>query len=63
MPGLPHTAIYTDNESRKDELARNMLEGRPPESLNFLRQLKNDGRYDKIYNKWFEDDAWMKDLQ
>ena len=40
MPGLPHTAIYTDNESRKDELARNLLEGRPPESLNFLRQLK-----------------------
>lgn len=36
MPGLPHTAIYTDNESRKDELARNLLEGRPPQALNFL---------------------------
>lgn len=30
---------------------------------NFLNQIKNDGTYDKIYSKWFEDDAWMKDLQ
>lgn len=30
---------------------------------NFLNQAKNDGTYDKIYNKWFNDDAWMKDLQ
>jgi len=30
---------------------------------NFLNQVKNDGTYDKIYSKWFEDDAWMKDLQ
>jgi molybdate transport system ATP-binding protein len=37
MPGLPHTAIYTDNESRKDELARNLLDGRPPDQLSFLQ--------------------------
>lgn len=30
---------------------------------NFSNQIKNDGTYDKIYGKWFEDDAWMKDLQ
>ncbi len=30
---------------------------------NFLNQVKNDGTYDKIYKKWFEDDAWMKELQ
>ncbi len=30
---------------------------------NFLNQVKNDGTYDKIYKKWFQDDAWMKDLQ
>ncbi len=30
---------------------------------NFLNQVKNDGTYDKIYHKWFEDDAWMKSLQ
>ncbi len=30
---------------------------------NFLRQMKNDGRYDRIYNKWFGSDKWYKDLQ
>ncbi len=40
MPGLPHTAIYTNNESRKDDLARDLLSGQPPEALNFLRGLR-----------------------
>ncbi len=30
---------------------------------NFMNQVKNDGTYDKIYQKWFIDDAWMKELQ
>ena len=30
---------------------------------NFLVQVKNDGTYDKIYKKWFLNDAWLKDLQ
>ncbi|MDK2955950.1 MAG: polar amino acid transport system substrate-binding protein [Desulfovibrionales bacterium] len=30
---------------------------------NFLSQLKNDGRYDAIYNKWIKGTAWMKDIQ
>jgi len=30
---------------------------------NFMNQVRNDGTYDKIYAKWFQDDAWMKDLQ
>lgn len=30
---------------------------------NFLRQVKNDGRYDRIYNKWFGSDKWYKDMQ
>ena len=30
---------------------------------NFSNQIKNDGTYDKIYAKWFLDDAWMKELQ
>jgi len=30
---------------------------------NFSNQIKNDGTYDKIYKKWFEDDIWMKELQ
>ncbi len=30
---------------------------------NFSNQIKNDGTYDKIYTKWFQDDAWQRDLQ
>ncbi len=29
---------------------------------NFLRQLKNDGRYDKIYKKWLNNMDWTKNL-
>lgn len=39
MPGLPHTAIYTDNESQKDEFARDLLNDRPPTELNYLKGL------------------------
>ena len=30
---------------------------------NFLRQVKNDGRYDRIYNKWIKSTDWIKDVQ
>jgi len=30
---------------------------------NFLRQLKNDGRYDRIYNKWIKSTEWIQDIQ
>lgn len=30
---------------------------------NFMYQIKNDGTYEKIYHKWFQDDAWMKEIQ
>ncbi len=30
---------------------------------NFLRQVKNDGRYDRIYNKWIKSNKWLKDVQ
>ena len=30
---------------------------------NFQKQLKYDGIYDKIYQKWFQDDTWMKEIQ
>ncbi len=30
---------------------------------NFLFQVKNDGTYDKIYKKWFQSDAWLKEIQ
>ena len=30
---------------------------------NFLRQVKNDGRYDRIYNKWIKSTDWIKEVQ
>lgn len=30
---------------------------------NFMSQVKYDGVYDKIYKKWFQDDAWLKEIQ
>lgn len=30
---------------------------------NFLRQIKADGRYDKIYSKWIKGTDWLKDVQ
>ncbi|MEJ2642029.1 MAG: transporter substrate-binding domain-containing protein [Desulfosarcinaceae bacterium] len=30
---------------------------------NFLRQLKNDGRYDKIYNHWIKSTDWIKEIE
>lgn len=30
---------------------------------NFLRQLKNDGRYDAIYDKWIRSVDWYKDVK
>jgi polar amino acid transport system substrate-binding protein len=29
---------------------------------NFLRQMKNDGRYDRIYNKWFGSNDWYEEI-
>jgi polar amino acid transport system substrate-binding protein len=30
---------------------------------NFLAQVKGDGRYDKVYNKWITGTEWIKDIQ
>ena len=30
---------------------------------NFLRQVKNDGRYDKIYDRWIRSTDWIKDIE
>lgn len=30
---------------------------------NFLRQTKGDGTYDRLYQKWFESDEWLKTVQ
>ncbi|WP_339486679.1 transporter substrate-binding domain-containing protein [Pseudomonas sp. EL_65y_Pfl2_R95] len=38
-----------------------------PEMLNllnnFLRQIKGEGTYDRLYSKWFESDTWLNQVQ
>jgi len=30
---------------------------------NYMRQVRSDGTYDKIYAKWIQSDAWLKQIQ
>lgn len=30
---------------------------------NFMKQIKNDGTYDAIYNKWIKNDDWLKEVE
>ena len=30
---------------------------------NYLRQIKGDGSYDRLYKKWFESNAWLNQLK
>ncbi|QUJ68457.1 transporter substrate-binding domain-containing protein [Photobacterium sp. GJ3] len=30
---------------------------------NFLRQIKGDGSYERVYNKWFKDNSWLSQVQ
>ncbi|PPC75894.1 amino acid ABC transporter substrate-binding protein [Pokkaliibacter plantistimulans] len=30
---------------------------------NFLSQIKGDGSFDRLYQKWFESDSWLKQVQ
>jgi polar amino acid transport system substrate-binding protein len=30
---------------------------------NMMKQMRGDGRYQAIYDKWFASDAWLKDIQ
>lgn len=30
---------------------------------NFLRQMKNDGRYERIYDKWIKGTEWLKEVE
>ncbi|SHF82650.1 transporter substrate-binding domain-containing protein [Vibrio gazogenes] len=30
---------------------------------NYLKQIRGDGTYERIYAKWFQSDRWMKSVQ
>jgi polar amino acid transport system substrate-binding protein len=58
--------VHLDEPFTKEPLAWAIRKG-DPDFLNwlnnFMNQIKYDGVYEKIYQKWFQDDAWMKEIQ
>ncbi len=74
---LPFTSIFTAEQGGDklflikkpftfEPLAWGIRKG-DPDFINFLnnfmRQLKNDGRHQKLYHKWFESTEWRKKMQ
>ena len=74
---LPFTSIFTAEQGGDklflikkpftfEPLAWGIRKG-DPDFINFLdnfmRQIKNDGRYEKLYHKWFESTQWRKNMQ
>lgn len=73
---LPYNALFFAQNSKKlafldvpftyEPLAWAVRKG-DPDFLNFLNnlltQMRGDGRYQKIYDKWFGTDEWLKDIQ
>ena len=73
---LPFNAIYSSQNPGKlthldepftyEPLAWGIRKGDPDFENwlnNFMRQVRGDGTYDKIYAKWFESSAWQKTLK
>ncbi len=58
--------VHLDQPFTREPLAWAIRKG-DPDFLNwlnnFMSQVKYDGVYEKIYNKWFRDDAWLKEIQ
>ncbi len=58
--------VFLDKPFTYEPLAWGIKKG-DPDFLNwlnnFLRQIKHDGTYDKIYKKWFLSNSWLKDVQ
>lgn len=61
--GEKSNIIFLDEPFTYEPLAFAVRKG-DPDFLNwlnnFLRQIKNDGRYDKMYNKWLKGTDWLK---
>lgn len=73
---LPFNALYaSQNEGQVTHLGKPFtyeplgwaIRKGDPDFLNFLnnflRQIKGDGSYDRIYKKWFESSSWLKQVQ
>lgn len=58
-------AVLLDKPFTYEPLGMGIRKG-DPDFLNFLnhflRQIKADGRYDRIYNKWIKSTGWFKNM-
>jgi polar amino acid transport system substrate-binding protein len=58
--------IFLDEPFTYEPLAWAIRKG-DPDFLNwlnnFLGQVRNDGRYDKMYNKWIKSTDWFKEVE
>jgi len=58
--------VFLDKPFTFEPLAWGVRKG-DPDFLNWLNnfynQIKNDGRYDRIYNKWIKNTGWIKNVQ
>ena len=57
--------VFLDKPFTTEPLGWAVRKGNPKfmEFLNgFLAETRKNGTYDKIYNKWFKDDTWLKEL-
>ncbi|PLX45446.1 MAG: amino acid ABC transporter substrate-binding protein [Desulfobacteraceae bacterium] len=58
--------VFLDKPFTFEPLAWGVKKG-DPDFLNwlnnFLTQIKNDGRYERIYNKWIKSTGWIKNVQ
>lgn len=58
--------VFLDKPFTYEPLAWGVRKG-DPDLLNwlnhFLAQVKNDGRYDRIYDKWIKKTDWIKDVK
>ena len=74
---LPYSAIFASSQGQGkihflkepftfEPLAIAVKRG-DPDILNwlnhFLHQIKKDGRYDKMYKRWFVDSSWRSKIQ
>ncbi len=72
---MPYIAIYSAQNKERTSAILEPFTYEPfgwgvkqgdPDMLNFLnnflRQIHGDGTYERIYDKWFKDDAWLSQV-